>query len=62
MIEVTGLADIVLKLELAEEIEQLRKQLGEEWKQNHQLSHPTIVQLSQTLDVKISQYQRLTKK
>ncbi|WP_458414075.1 Spo0E family sporulation regulatory protein-aspartic acid phosphatase [Schinkia sp. CFF1] len=55
------MSDIVVKLALAEEIEQLRRQLGEEWKRNHILSNPTIVQLSQRLDVKISQYQRLTK-
>jgi len=51
----------ISRVVLAEEIEQLRRQLGEEWRQNHLLSNQKIVQLSQMLDVKISQFQRLAK-
>ncbi|HHY73944.1 MAG TPA: aspartyl-phosphate phosphatase Spo0E family protein [Bacillus bacterium] len=54
--------EFVVKLALAKEIEELRRQLGEEWKQTHLLSNPAIVKLSQRLDVKINQYQNLSKK
>lgn len=54
------MGDSVIISELVEEIELLRKRLREEWDNKQLLSHPVIVQLSQRLDVKISQYQRLT--
>lgn len=56
-----GMSNLVIKSKLREEIEHLRIQLSEEWKQTCMLSHPSIVILSQTLDVKINEYLKLTR-
>ncbi|WP_017753526.1 aspartyl-phosphate phosphatase Spo0E family protein [Calidifontibacillus oryziterrae] len=50
------MANNSIMVKMSEEIEQLRQQLTEEWKQNQLLSHPSIVVLSQSLDVKINEY------
>lgn len=53
------MCEIVIKSQLEAEIEQLRKQLNEQWKQHHLLTHPSIILISQALDMKINEYQRL---
>lgn len=49
------------KQKLADEIEDLRKRLSEEFQRSKELSNPNIVSLSQALDQKIIMYQKLPK-